>query len=265
MLKGIIREISFLKSVWLMNLASAMEYRFNFIIQIVFMFINNAIYFVFWLLFFEHFESIKGWSMTEMYLLFATVTTGFGIALTIFGNATRLNNMITMGQMDTYLSFPRPVMLYALISRSSVAALGDISFGVIAFLFAKKFTWQAVVLWMGCSVLVALIFVAFCSLVGSLAFWLGKSNVLAEQANMVLLTFSMYPNGIFDGFVRLLLFTIVPAGLIGAFPVEIVRDLNGDLFVKLAIYALIICVVSVMVFYFGLRRYESSNVINVNS
>ena len=54
-MRRLLFELSFLKALFVVNLSSAMEYRASFITQIVGMLINNGIYFVFWLLFFDRF------------------------------------------------------------------------------------------------------------------------------------------------------------------------------------------------------------------
>ncbi|UCC54385.1 MAG: hypothetical protein JSV68_10545, partial [Anaerolineaceae bacterium] len=72
-------ELSFFRALTAVNLASSMEYRASFITQIVFMFINNGIYFVFWLIFFNQFGSVRGYDIGDIYLLFAVVALSFGL------------------------------------------------------------------------------------------------------------------------------------------------------------------------------------------
>ena len=43
-----------------------MEYRASFISQVVGMLINDGIYFVFWLLFFDRFKVVRGWTITSL-------------------------------------------------------------------------------------------------------------------------------------------------------------------------------------------------------
>ena len=43
---------------------------------------------------------------------------------------------------------------------------------------------------------------------------------------MAMLTFSTYPATLFDGFVKVLLFTAVPAGFVSYLPVQAVRALS---------------------------------------
>lgn len=263
-MKNIKSELRFLRFLWRLNLASAMEYKVSFLTQVITMFINNAIYFVFWIIFFENVKQIGGWGLGDMMTLFSIVTTGFGIALTLFGNASRLALLIEQGQLDYYLVLPRNTMLHILSSRTSVAAIGDIAFGISMFLVAGNYSMLSITLWFVCIFLVAGIAVAYMAIVGSTAFWLGRASILSEQAINALLTFSMYPSKIFEGVVRIILLTIIPAGFISAIPVRIVSELDDVLLIYLFIFSLVIIIASILIFRRGLKKYESGNLININ-
>lgn len=257
-------ELKFLIAQWQANFASAMEYRAAFISQIVGMFINNSVFFVFWVIFFDRFKEIRGWGVSDMFLLFAIVATGYGIGFTFFGNALQLSRLIAEGRLDYYLAQPRGVLLNVLASRMSNSALGDIAFGVTSFVLAGQFTLPAIGLWIVASLLAGVTLVMSFTFFHSLAFWLGNSSALAEQAANAILTLAMYPTDIFSGAIRLLMWTILPASLVGALPLDVVRnsDVSG-----LAILAFATCVVTFVTsatFYLGLRRYESGSALNVN-
>ena len=72
------REFIFLLALWKANLLAAMEYRVAFLSQVVGMILNNALYFIFWVLFFDRFQEVRGWGLDEMLLLFGLVATGLG-------------------------------------------------------------------------------------------------------------------------------------------------------------------------------------------
>ncbi|MGG0044131.1 ABC transporter permease [Bacillus tropicus] len=259
-MKKLKSELLFLKALFAVNLLSTMEYRFNFILQIFFMNINNFVYIVFWLLFFDKFQNLNGWTMSDMYILFSVVTTGFGLAMIFFGNAPQLANMISMGKLDSYLLLPRNVFLHILCSRMSVKAIGDLTFGVLILIVGGIQGFTSILLWMVSSCLVAVILVAFYALLGSLAFWLGKANIVQEQASNALLTFSMYPQTIYDHVTKFLMFTLIPAGFVGTLPVELMKDFNLTTFSFLVGFSILITCVSFTMFYLGLRKYESSNI-----
>lgn len=258
-------ELLFLRALAGVNLASAMEYRASFISQIVGMFINNGIYFVFWIIFFQQFGSVRGYNTGEIFLLFAIVTLGFGLAFMFAGNtAQHMAYLIAQGRLDYYLVFPRNLLLHVVFSRMMVSTIGDVLFGLIAYLFTGRFQPLEIILFLASSVIVALILVAFGIITGSLAFYMGNAQYASQQASNALLTFALYPNSLFSGASRFLLYTLLPAAFVGAVPVEIIKGQDGTLLLALLGVAALIWLVAIGVFYFGLRRYESGSAINVN-
>jgi ABC-2 type transport system permease protein len=257
------RELTFLVSLWKANLLSAMEYRVAFLSQVLGMMLNNAVYFVFWVIFFDSFEQVRGWGLTEMFLLFGVVATSFGLGVYFFGNAIRLAELIAEGRMDYYLSLPRPVLLHALASRSAASGMGDFIYGILSFAVARQFTVEAVGRFILGVIFATIVFVSFFVLVQSLAFWMGNASMLSQQASNALITFSLYPITLFDGTAKIILFTLIPAAFIGAIPAEFVRAFTWSNLFLLVGGAGILLVVSVWVFYRGLRRYESGSAIQV--
>ena len=146
----------------------------------------------------------------------------------------------------------------------SNSALGDISFGIVAYLFTGRFTPPEIGLWLLGALLAAVVFVMAFTFFHALAFWLGSSYGLAEQAMNAMLTLAMYPSDIFQGAVRFMMLTVLPAAFVGAVPLDVVRGLDLNGLAVLAVAAVIITIVSSATFYLGLRRYESGSALNVN-
>ena len=218
------RHFTFVLALWKTNLLSAMEYRVSFLTQVVGMMLNNAIYFVFWIIFFARFEEINGWDLVDMLFLFGVVATGFGAGTYLFGNAIRLSSLIASGQMDYYLSLPRPVLLHALASRSNASSAGDFTYGLFSFgaaiIFSGSFDGLMILRFtLGCLAAIAVL-ISFLVLVQSLTFWIGNTSLLTANAFNAIVTFSLYPITLFDGTAKLLLFTLIPAAFIGALPAE---------------------------------------------
>src|SRR2546423_7582600 len=138
------RELKFLVALWKANLLAAMEYRVAFLSQVVGMILNNALYFIFWIIFFQRFQQVRGWGLDEMLLLFGVVAVGFGLATFFFGNVVSLCEVITEGRLDYYLSLPRPVLLHVLASGSVASGMGDFTYGLLSFAVAGHFTLDAI-------------------------------------------------------------------------------------------------------------------------
>ena len=112
--------------------------------------------------------------------------------------------------------------------------------------------------------MVAAIFIAFSILVGSLAFFMGNSQFTSQQLHLAMITFATYPNALFTGMARVILYTVIPAGFVGAVPVQMIQTHSSELLLVLLGAAVVLWVIAVAVFYTGLRRYESGSAINVN-
>ncbi len=257
------RELTFLLALWKANLLAAMEYRVAFISQVVGMMLNNAVYFLFWVLFFDRFQQVRGWGLNEMLILFGVVAAGFGLGVYLFGNALTLADVISGGRLDYYLSLPRPVLLHALASRSIVSGLGDAAYGLISFALAGHYTPDAVGRFALGALLSATIFLSFLVLTQSLAFYLGNATQLSAQATQAIIAFSLYPITLFDGTAKLLLFTVLPAAFMGAVPAEFVREFTWSTLAQLLTAALAFLSLALTVFHRGLRRYESGSAIQV--
>ncbi|HUF37871.1 MAG TPA: ABC-2 family transporter protein [Anaerolineales bacterium] len=253
----------FLLALWKANLLSAMEYRVSFILQVLGMMLNNAAYFVFWFIFFERFESVRGWGLVDMFVLFGIVAASFGLGVFLFGNIRFLADMIAEGRMDYYLSLPRPVLLHSLASRSTISGLGDFIYGLISFALAGQYSPDAVLRFALGVVVGTTVLVAFLTIAQSLAFWIGSASMIAMQASNAIVTFSLYPLTLFDGTAKLILFTILPAAFIGSVPAEFVRAFSWEQLAQMSLAAVGLLALAIWVFQRGLRRYESGSAIQV--
>ena len=135
-----------------------------------------------------------------------------------------LGRFIDEGELDTLLTQPKPVLLHALGMRSQPSGFGDIAVrrrlhrvvrpGLVA--DARRSSSPPIVA-------SAIVFVASGIVFFSLAFWLGRVETLSRQLWDLLITFSLYPEPLFGGALRLVLFTVLPAGFVGYIPARVVH------------------------------------------
>ena len=136
------RELKFLLAVWQTNLQSIMEYRAAFLTQVIGMMLNNFIYFAIWMIFFDRFKEVRGWGINDMYVTYGILASSVGIAELLFGNVFVLSEIISQGRLDYYLSFPRPVLLHAISSRTIAAGMGDFTYGFLSYALSGQFSWD---------------------------------------------------------------------------------------------------------------------------
>jgi len=257
------KEIRFLFALWKANLLSAMEYRIAFISQVIGMMLNNGVYFIFWVIFFDRFETIRGWCLSDMFFLFGVVACSFGIGAYLFGNVISLAEIITDGRLDYYLSLPRPVLLHALASKSVASGMGDFVYGLFSFILAGNITILTTIRFTIAVFFSICVLIAFLVAVQSLSFWMGNTVMLSNQARNALITFSLYPITLFDGTAKFFLFTVIPAAFIGAVPAAYVRSFSWRDLGALASGAFFFLVIALWLFHKGLRRYESGSAFQI--
>jgi ABC-2 type transport system permease protein len=78
-----------------------------------------------------------------------------------------------------------------------------------------------------------------------------------------IITFAIYPITLFDNTAKLILFTLIPAALMGALPAKFVHSFTWSTLTEIFLGALVFLGLAVAVFRLGLRRYESGSGIQV--
>lgn len=256
-------NLKFLLAVWKANLQSAMEYRASFLTQMFGMMLNNGIYFLVWVIFFDRFQDVRGWGVTDMYVTFGITASAFGLVSILFGNAFNLGDIITRGRLDYYLSLPKPVLLHALASRTISSGVGDFLYGFLSFAASGLMSAESFLRFVLAILLSATVFAAFLILVQSLAFWIGNASNLSMMAVNAMITFAIYPITLFDNTAKLILFTLVPAALMGALPASFARSFTWEVLAQMLVGSLAFLGLAIFTFQTGLRRYESGSGIQV--
>ena len=257
------KEFKFLTAIWKTNLQSAMEYRGAFLTQVIGMMVNNFIYFAIWIIFFNRFEDVRGWDVNDMYVTFGVLASAFGLVSLLFGNAFTLSDIIAKGRLDYYLSLPRPVLLHAISSRTIASGMGDFLYGFISYGLSGYFSWDGLARFVLATLLAATVFVAFLILTQSLAFWFGMMNNFSNLVLNAMLTFGIYPITLFDNYAKLILFTLIPAALMGAIPAEFILNFSWSTLGQLFLGAVGFLALAIFIFNKGLRRYESGSAIQI--
>ena len=257
------REFKFLTAVWITNLQSVMEYRIPFLTQVIGMMLNDFFYFLIWIIFFQQFNQVNGWGINDMYVTYGILASAVGLAELLFGNAFHLSEIINSGRLDYYLSLPRPVLLHAISSRMLIVGLGDLCYGYLSYSFSGAFSWDGLLRFTLAMLLAAVIFTGILVSIQSLAFWMGVISNLTGFVFNAVITFGIYPITLFDNYAKLILFTVIPAALIGAVPADFIRGFSWQSLAELLAGAVIFLLIAVSIFRLGLKRYESGSAIQV--
>jgi ABC-2 type transport system permease protein len=247
------------------NLNAQLAYRGAFLSEAGAMFINNGSWLLFWMFFFTRFPVLRGWSLRDVVTLWAVTAAGYGIAYAVMGNAHReLASTIAQGQLDLWLLHPRAVLPHLLLGRTVPSAWGDAIFGYVAYFALVRPHVSQAAMFVVLTLIVATVFVSLGVMAGTLGFYVGNAGPLSDQWRDTVITFATYPPTLFDGAIKVVLFTVIPAGFVSYLPVETLRSMSvWNLFLASA-GAISVCAASAWMFYRGLRRYESGNLISMN-
>ena len=254
-------HLRFVGQALTVNFQIGLEYRASFISQVFGMLANDTMWILFWVLYFQRFPVLQGWGINDVLTQWAITAAAFGLAVGLCGNSTQIARIIAGGELDYYLALPKNVLLHLLVSRMDLAALGDILFGWGLFIAFLHPTPERIVLFGALAVCSAAVMLGFLIAVGSLAFWLGNAEGLTMQLFNGIITFSTYPSPLFHGLVKGILFTAVPAWFISHQPTLLLRAFDPAGLLLEAAMAVVVLTIGSAIFYRGLRRYESGNLL----
>ena len=242
------------------NLRAGMEYRTSFFVQIFGMIANNTGFAIFWMLLYQRIGSaIRGYAFSDVMFLWALASAGFGMSVVFLGNSGMISRIIYRGELDVYLLQPKPVLPNLLASRMVASGWGDLAYGILLFFISQHVTLGGLALFLLFAVLMCLVFTALKVIYHSLTFFFGNAEDFAVMANEVTLSMTLYPGSIFEGPVKIALFTLFPAGVIAYIPVSLFRSFDpARLLLVIAADAAFV-LVAFLVFARGLRFYESGS------
>ena len=230
----------------------------SFIMNITFMILNNASFIIQWLIIYSLREDVGGYTFNQVLLLWAIAASTYGFSHFFFKKSYTLSDTITQGKLDSYLVQPKNVLISAITSDIEVSALGDILYGYIV-LILSGITFAKFFLFTLFTITGAIVITDVAVILGSLSFWFGRSDMIADTGNNLMTSFATYPDGIFKGVSRILLLTIIPIGLTAYFPVWIMTKFDIKLSLIIIIITIAFTALTFVIFYRGLRRYSSSN------
>lgn len=253
-----------LSLIWLyfkFNLASSMEYRTSFIIQVFGMMLNNLTFIFFWWVVFGKAGLIAGYSMKDVMFIWALASSAFGFAHIIFGNMTNVTNIIINGELDTYLLQPKDVYINVLCSRTVISAWGDLLYGIILFLVVYGLNPAHFLLFLSFVLFGGLLFGSIRATAETMTFFVGNASAISRLVTESMISFTLYPDGIFKDSVRWLFYSIIPAGFIVFFPLKILKEFSLLNLGILIFIDMAYIIFGYWLFRKGLKRYESGNLI----
>ncbi|MBR3324865.1 MAG: ABC-2 family transporter protein [Clostridia bacterium] len=230
----------------------------TFIMKVIFMLLNDASFIVQWIILYSIKSDIGGYTFEQILLLWGFAAGTFGITRFLFKNAFSLSDHITNGKLDCYLVQPKNVLLSIITGESDTEALGDIIYAYIL-LFISGVTLGKLLLFTVLLIAGSIITINFAIILGSLSFWFGRSDYIADTGNGLITNFATYPDGIFSGIPKALMYSLVPIGFIIYIPVKLISEFNLLYTIVILTVTIITTILAFIIFYKGLKKYSSSN------
>lgn len=241
------------------NLKACWADRAAFFVQMLFMMLNNFIFVAIWYLFFLEFEEVRGWRLPELLCLYGTVAAAFGASIILSGGVRELARMVVDGDLDSCLVQPQHPLMSVTLSRTYASGWGDLLSGFLLVAISGNVSPTEIGLFALFAISGATIFTATSVILHSLAFWLGPVQEMARAGAIFLQSLSVYPQTIFGGYWKIMLFTAVPSGFIGYLPVTLYQEFHWPTALGLVAATAGYAGIAYSVFELGLRRYESGN------
>jgi ABC-2 type transport system permease protein len=241
------------------SLKASISKRGAFLIESGLMVANNFIFLSMWWIFFRQFNDVAGWNFQDMIILTSVGIGGFGLMHICFGGVKTLSKTILQGDLDPFMTQPKNLLLHIAGSRSVSKGWGHLMTALLTIFLggiATPYNLAIISVSILCS---CLIFTSANIIAHSLAFWMGSIETVSKKYCDALFLFAHYPTNIYSGFLQVIMFTFIPAGIITYLPVELVRHfswLHLSIFIASSVSFIGI---AFFVFYAGLRKYESGN------
>ena len=209
-----------------LNVQTWAEYRLDFIIGIVAIFLTNVTAIVFYWVVFQHIPTLNGWSLNQLLFIFGFVALTGGIWHVFLTGCSpwSMDRLVRRGELDRYLLRPMNTLTLLIMRNIDEDGFGDIAAGAMLLIYSSSklgliWTPQMILAFaalMGGAVLVMFSILLFLS---SIAFWVTTVRSLMDMFwNAVKL--AEYPLDIYSTMVVWILTYIFPIGFIGFYPAQ---------------------------------------------
>ena len=250
------------------NIKNEKELKSSFIISVIGMMLNNSAFLIIWYYFGSSLGNINGWNAMDIFGLYAFSISSYGIINSLCAGIFKLPDYISNGTLDKFLLTPKNLLAKISTSAISTSAIGDLIFGIICFIvyiISSKLSFIQILLSIILIVVASIIFYSFSLICMSVSFYLMDGHNISNGLYGLFISNSMYHGGAFTGLLRFFFIFFIPSLLLGAIPVEIVKNFNIYNLLLIIFLAVFWLSLSILFFYKSLRKYESNNIFGFGS
>jgi ABC-2 type transport system permease protein len=249
---------------------SKTEHGFGFYMDFVGFALNHVVnYLVIWALM-SRFQTINGWNMYEVMLIYTLNMLTYSIAAVFF--FFQMNDVeedVHLGSFDSLLVKPINPFVHMIIRAFGHFFLGDIiiAIGMLVFCFHRLGLHPDFGTFVGfLAVLIGatLVQAAFIVISGSTCFWLVRSRSVMSLVLFGVRSFADYPISIYGKALRVALTFVIPYAFVNFYPSQLILDRSEDsLFAPWLPYAtpfvgLLLFALAYRMWNAGLNRYQGT-------
>lgn len=242
------------------SMKSAMAYKVSFLVQTIFMAVNNVFFLVFWGVVFSNTGDNSGITFNNVLYLWSFSTIGYGFAYFFFGGIQKINEYIITGAMDSYMLQPKNVLLNVATSKCNFSAFGDLLYGLVVAAIATGGDIGKMLAVIVLGMFGSIFFLSTEIIARSISVWIGDTKTIANRyTEMLLITFSTYPENIFKTGIKVMLYTVVPVAYLAYLPANLMESFNIYSLLLIIVVGIIYGGVALYIFNRALKDYESGN------
>lgn len=235
-----------------------------FTLRMIFMIFNNLIMLVGWWAMFTTFKSINGWSFNDFIFMTGLCISSFSLWPIFFrGAGLYMSRLIEYGDLDNFILQPKNILFHVSASQSDPSGFGDLITGLLLIFFSGYLTLTTFPLVLFFIVMAFIVFLSINISVSSLPFYLKNSADISERLFYIFFNISSYPGSIYNASTKLVFCTLFPVGFISILPVALLHSFSGILLIYILCFVLTFFIISIFIFYNGLKHYESGNRISL--
>jgi ABC-2 type transport system permease protein len=205
------------------------QYRTSFVLVMLSQTIVTVIDFAVILVFFGRIDTLAGWSLGEVALLYGVSGIAFGLGDVFISQVETASRHIKAGTFDLMLIRPMPTLLQLSANEFALRRIGRLVQPVVVLVIALRVLhvdWTPV---RAGAVLVAVvsgtvIYGALWVLTSSIVFWTVDSQEVASAFTYGGFTLSQYPIDVFGSWLRRLVTFVIPIAFVAYLPATEVLD-----------------------------------------
>lgn len=250
------------------NFKNEKELKITFIINIIGMALNNIIFLFIWYYFGKTVGVINGWDPKDIFGLYAYSGIVLGFTNAFFNGILNIPNLIISSNFDKYLLTPKNILLKVSTSSLSVSSLGDLLFGIICyfiFLSNNTFNISQILLSFYLMIISIIVYYSFTLFCMTISFYLMDGSNISNGLYGTFVSNTLYHGGAFIGVLRLIFIFLIPSLVVGALPVETIKNPSLEGVISITFISIMWFYISVKFFYKSLRKYESNNLFGFGS